>query len=84
MAGMTEGESCRPAFPFCHSRRVLAGIHGLALLSLHSGGPVWGKTHGFPIKDVGNDRGAITNVGNDRGAITNGGHDGGGDYQWRA
>ena len=39
-----------------------------------AGGTVWGKARGFPIKDVGNDRGAITN----------GGHDGGGDYQWRA
>jgi len=27
---------------------------------LHSGGTVWGKAHGFPIKDVGNDTGGLT------------------------
>ena len=40
-----------------------------------AGGTVWGKARGFPIKDIGNDRGAIDNVGHDRGAIDNGGHD---------
>ena len=27
MSGMTEGEWCGPAYPSCHSRRFLAGIH---------------------------------------------------------
>ncbi len=31
------------SLPLCHSRRSLAGIQGLALLSLHSGGPAWEK-----------------------------------------
>ena len=36
-----------------------------------------GKSLGFPIKNVGNDREAITNVRHDREAITNVRHDGG-------
>ena len=35
-------------FPLCHSRRVLAGIHGLFLLALYSCAPAWGK---FGIPD---------------------------------
>ena len=52
------------AFPACHSRRFLAGIQGLFLLSPHSCAPDWEKTSGFPIKNVGNDRGE--DVGHDR------------------
>ena len=48
----------------CHSRRFLAGIQGLFLLSPHSCAPDWEKTSGFPIKNVGNDRGE--DVGHDR------------------
>ena len=42
--------------PLCHSRRWLAGIQCLSLLSLHSCGLAW-ESHGFPIKNVGNDSG---------------------------
>ena len=76
------GHDGRPAlapllFPpvlLCHSRRLLAGIQCFSLF-LYLCGPAW-ENHGFPINNVGNDRGAIDNVGNDRGAITNIGHDG--------
>ena len=74
-----------PPILFCHSRRLLAGIQCFAFLFLYLCGPAW-ENHGFPINNVGNDRGglehvgndrgAIDNVGNDRGAITNIGHDG--------
>ena len=40
--------------PLCHSRRLLAGIQCLSLLSLHSCDPA--ESHGFPITNVGNDR----------------------------
>ena len=33
-----------PSAPLCHSRRFLAGIQGLFLLPLPSGGSVWEKT----------------------------------------
>ena len=38
---------------------------------------LFGKNRGFPIKDVGNDRGGIEDAGHDRRGIENGGHDGG-------
>ena len=79
MSGMTEGGIVSPRFSFCHSRRVLAGIQCFSLLFLSFVGGLLGKTHGFPIKDVGNDRGGIKEVGHDRGGINNVGHDGGGE-----
>ncbi len=62
-----------PPVPPCHSRRLLAGIQGLALLSLLRV-VLHGKSRGFPIKNVGNDRRGINNVRNDR-AIENVGND---------
>ena len=46
-----------PLSPFCHSRRFLAGIQCLSLLSFHSFGPHLGTARGFPIENVGNGRG---------------------------
>ena len=45
--------------PLCHSRRFLAGIQCLSLLSFHSCGPPLGTARGFPIENVGNDRGGL-------------------------
>ena len=39
------------------------------------GWPCVGKSHGFPITNVGNDRGVIVHVGHDRGAINHIGND---------
>ena len=48
--------SVMPPGPLCHSRRLLAGIQCLALLFLYLCGPCMEESHGFPIKNVGNDR----------------------------
>ena len=83
MSGMTRGELCVPACPLCHVRR----FPPLSFPPVFSGNPVFflfcpfiraalpGKSLGFPIKNVGNDREAITNVGNDGGAIERVGND---------
>ena len=47
--------SC-PQGPHCHSRRLLAGIQCLSLLALIRV-TLRGNSHGFPIKNVGNDSG---------------------------
>ena len=64
-----EGGGCLfvlPAGPLCHARRLSAGSQGLALLFFLFVWPLHGRSHGFPI----------TNVGNDRRGIEHGGHDG--------
>ena len=45
-----------PPGPLCHSRRLLAGIQHLALLFFLFVWPLHGRSHGFPITNVGNDR----------------------------
>ena len=68
-----------PALPFWSSRSPLlvfplspsvipakAGIQCLSSVPFIRG-PRLGKTHGFPITNVGNDRGAMDNVGHDSG-----------------
>ena len=65
--------SVRPAGPLCHSywspchsRRLLAGIQCLSLLSLLRV-VLHGKSRGFPIKNVGNDRRGLKTPGMDMG-----------------
>ena len=75
--GMTEGL----LWLLCYSRRaplscppVVSG-NPVFFLFLYLCGPAWEKD-GFPITNVGNDRGGITNVGYGRGMIEHVGHDG--------
>ena len=72
--------SC-PLVLLCHSRRLLAGIQCFAFLSLCLCGPAW-ENHGFPINNVGNDRGGSTSVGYGRGGLPMAGM-AEGDYQCR-
>ena len=67
LLGMAEGESCGPAYPSCHSRRFLAGIQSCSFLSVYSWG-LLGKSHGFPIKNVGDDGGGLKTSGMTEGA----------------
>ena len=86
------GASVMPAGPLCHaswySFVIPAGAPLLSFTPVVSGNPVsffvplfvwpaW-ENHGFPIKNVGNDRRGITNVGHDSGRINNVGYDSGG------
>ena len=57
-----------PCLPLLSFPQVLAGIQCCSLLSLYSCGCL-GKSHGFPIKNVGNDRGGLKTSGMTEGAL---------------